>query len=315
MAWGLVGIHYFRLAAAARTTRLSHYRFNVIRTQKKQTIAQLDYDLYSPGGAYQFAGMAKFSYYPDQFYGLGNRTLETEREDFTSSNWRLQAELLRRFGRKLFAGVRLEINSLDLRETQKGGLLESRAVPGGGGGALAGLGLHADWDSRDNTFSTARGALASLVLSRYGRLLGGDFAFGQLTVDARLYRPTGWGAVLAAQVVFKTVWGDCPFFALPRFGGLNLLRGYFDGRYRDRCLLAAQAEWRQPVWKRVGMCLFAGAAQVQGRPALLELDGFHLAGGVGLRYKFNPRENLVIRLDAGFAAEKPAFYLTFAEAF
>jgi len=54
---------------------------------------------------------------------------------------------------------------------------------------------------------------------------------------------------------------------------------------------------------------------VQPRFSLLELSGFHLAGGAGLRYKFNRRENLNVRLDIGFAGASPAFYLTFAEAF
>ena len=56
-------------------------------------------------------------------------------------------------------------------------------------------------------------------------------------------------------------------------------------------------------------------AQVQPKIALLALGEFHAAAGVGLRYKFNPRENLNIRLDVGFADSAPAFYLTFAEAF
>ena len=103
---------------------------------------------------------------------------------------------------------------------------------------------------------------------------------------------------------------------LPKFGGLNLLRGYYDGRYCDRSLLALQAEYRRPVMgtlRPVRLCRHRpGAGQ---RFSLLELSGFHLAGGVGLRYKFNRRENLNVRLDIGFAGAAPAFYLTFAEAF
>jgi hypothetical protein len=152
-------------------------------------------------------------------------------------------------------------------------------------------------------------------LGRYVRVLGGDYSFGQFAVDARRYWPLGRGATLAAQGIFKSVWGDCPFHALPRFGGLNLLRGYFDGRFRDRAMLAVQAEYRRPLSGRFGLCGFVGIAQVQPRISLLELDGFHAAGGAGLRYTFNRRENLVLRLDAGFAGPAPAFYLTFAEAF
>lgn len=314
IAWGFVGIHYFRFGAARRADRLSHYRFNVIRTQNQQSIAQVDYELYLPGGGLLLDGMAKYSYYPDRFYGIGNRSAEEDREDYVSSNWRFRVDLQRRWGGNFYAGLRLESHSLQMRETEAGGMLETGAVSGSAGGSLAGSGLLAKWDSRDNTFSSSRGVYAALAVNRYFRLLGGDHAFGELALDARGYWPLGRN-VMALQGIVRSVWGDCPFQALPRFGGLNLLRGYFDGRYRDRAMLALQGEFRLPLGRRVGLCAFAGAAQVQKKLALLELDGFHAAGGAGIRYKFNLRENLVVRLDVGFAGPKPAFYLTFAEAF
>ena len=315
LAWGLVGIHHFRLGRSARPTRLSHYRFNLIRTQNKQSVAQLDYEVYLAGDRILLDGMAKYSYYPDRFYGIGNRTREADREDFTSSNWRLQLNLQRRFGEKLFAGLHLETYDVSMRARESDGRLAGGAVPGGDGGTVSGLGVFAKWDSRDNTFSPANGIYCSFFLNRFLRVLGGDFAFGQAILDARGYIGLGHGQVAAVQGLWRSVWGAAPFLMLPKFGGLNLLRGYYDGRYCDRNMLALQAEYRRPLWGRFAACLFAGIAQVQEKISLLELAGFHAAGGAGLRYKFNRRENLNVRLDVGFAGDSPAFYLTFAEAF
>jgi outer membrane protein assembly factor BamA len=317
IAWGLVGIHYFRLGRTPLPARLSHYRFNLIRTQKKQSIAQLDYELYLPGGRFLLDGQAKYSYYPDRFYGVGNRTPESRREDFTSSNWRLQLNLQRRWGESFYAGLHLEAYSLSMRDRESDGQLASGDISGGNGGAFSGLGVFAKWDSRDNTFSTSRGTYCALFLNRFFHILGGDFAFWQVVLDSRRYFSLGHAQVVAVQGVFRSVLGDCPFYNLPLFGGLYLLRGYYDGRYRDQNMLAVQAEYRLPLWGRFGICGFVGAAQVQPKISCLELAGFHAAGGAGLRYKFNRRENLNIRLDVGFAgsAGAPAFYLTFAEAF
>jgi len=315
LAWGLVGIHHFRLGHDAQPSRLSHYRFNLIRTQNKQSVAQVDYEIYLAGGRFLLDGMAKYSYYPDRFYGIGNRTLEEEREDFTSSNWRLQLNLQRRWGENLFIGVHLETYAVSMRATQSGGQLAGGAVPGSDGGTVSGLGVFAKWDSRDNTFSPASGSYCSFYLNRFYRFLGGDFAFGQAILDARGYFGLRRGQVIALQGVYRAVQGEAPFYMLPKFGGLNLLRGYYDGRYCARSLLALQAEYRRPLWGRFGLCVFAGLAQVQEKIALLELAGFHAAQGIGLRYKFNRRENLNVRLDLGFAGSAPAFYLTFAEAF
>jgi hypothetical protein len=315
LAYGIVGIHYFRFGRSARPSRLSHYRFNVVHTQNKQTIAQLDFELYLSGGRLLLDGQAKYSYYPDRFYGIGDRTPEEAREDFTSRNLRLQLNVERRWGDSIFAGLHLETYSISMRSVESSGELASGAVPGSGGGRLTALGILAKWDNRDNTFSPGRGLYGALALNHFLRWLGGDFSFGQLTVDLRRYWPLGKTTVLAAQGVLRTVWGDCPFQMLPMFGGLNLLRGYYDGRYRDRGMLALQAECRLPLAGRFGISGFAGAAQVQPSLAKMALNGFHAAGGMGLRYKFNRRENLNVRLDAGFAGSTPAFYLTFAEAF
>jgi len=315
LAWGLVGIHHFRLGRALQASRLSHYRFNFVRTQNKQSIAQVDYELYLAGGRFLVDGVAKYSYFPDRFYGIGNRSREEDREDFTSSNWRLQLNLQRRWGEHFFAGLHLETYDVSMRARQEDGLLTGGSVPGAAGGTVNGLGVFAKWDSRDNTFSPAGGAYLSFFFNRFFRALGGDFAFGQVTLDARGYLGLGAEQVVAVQGILRAVQGAAPFLMLPKFGGLNLLRGYYDGRYSDRSLLALQAEYRRPLWGRFGVCAFAGIAQVQPRFSLLELSGFHLAGGAGLRYKFNRRENLNVRLDIGFAGDAPAFYLTFAEAF
>lgn len=316
LAFGVVGIHYFRLGRPAPASRLSHYRFNFIRTQNKQTIAEIDYELYLKNDNFLLDGQVKYSLYPDRFYGIGNRNPETNRESYSSRNWRLQMNMQRRWGSSLFAGLHLDYYSLQVIDVAKGGLLAAGDIAGSRGGTLSALGLFAKWDSRDNTFSASSGAYCALFFNFFSPIvLAGDFAFTQMILDARKYVSLGPAQVLAVQGVFKAVWGDCPFQALPMFGGMNLLRGFYEGRYRDRNMLAVQAEYRRPLWGRFGFCAFAGAAQVQDKIPRLALGEFHVAGGAGLRYKFNRRENLSVRLDIGFAGPSPAFYLTFAEAF
>jgi outer membrane protein assembly factor BamA len=314
-AWGVAGIHYFQFGPATLTTRLSHYRFNLIYTQKKQTIAQIDYELYLAGGKFLLNGQAKYSLFPDRFYGIGNRSARESREDFNARNWRLHLNAQRRWGEYIFTGLHLEIYSQDVIETTSNGLLAAGDIPGSRGMMLSGIGLFGRWDSRDNTFSPAKGAYGSVSLNCFTKLLGSNFDFSQLTLDGRKYFPLGSESVLAFQGVFKSTWGESPFQILPMVGGVSLLRGFYEGRLRDNCLLALQTEYRLPVVWRIGLCAFAGIAQVQPKPGLLSISGFHTAAGIGMRYKFNRRENLNIRLDVGFADAATAFYLTFAEAF
>jgi hypothetical protein len=315
LSWGIAGIHYFQLGRSHLPTRLSNYRFNLIQTQKKQTIAQVDYELYLTGDKVMINGQLKYALFPDRFYGIGNRSADANREDFNARNWRLQLSAQRRWGESIFTGLHVEVFSQTITQIANDSQLASGDIAGGRGINLVGAGMFGKWDSRDNTFSTAKGAYGAVSLNFFAKALGSDFAFTQLTLDGRKYFPLGRAAVLAVQGVFKTTWGECPFQTLSNFGGAYLLRGFYEGRYRDKSMLALQMEYRLPVWGRFGLSAFAGMAQVQPRPGLLALAGFHAAEGVGLRYKFNARENLNIRLDVGFAGSSPAFYLTFAEAF
>jgi outer membrane protein assembly factor BamA len=315
IAWGFAGIHYFQFGRSPLPSRLSHYRFNLIYTQKKQTIAQIDYELYLAGGKVMLNGQAKYSLYPDRFYGIGNRSAKESREDFNARNWRLQLNAQRRWGENIFSGLRLEVFTQNVIETETAGLLAAGDIPGSLGMRLSAIGLFSRWDSRDNTFSPSKGAYGAIFLNGFTKLLGSNYDFSQLTIDGRKYFPLGLGSVLSFQGVMKATWGESPFQTLPLVGGVSLLRGFYEGRLRDKCLLALQTEYRLPVVWRIGLCAFAGVAQVQPELGLMSLKGFHGAGGIGVRYKFNSRENLNIRLDVGFAEASPSFYLTFAEAF
>ena len=192
-------------------------------------------------------------------------TPKPSREDFNSRNWRLQMNMQRRWGRNLFAGLHLEFFSLNVLEIESNGLLAAGDIPGSRGGTLSGLGLFGKWDSRDNTFSAGKGTYCALFLNFFTQALGSDFTFTQMTLDARKYFPLGQTSVLAVQGIFKSVWGECPFQTLPMFGGLNLLRGFYEGRYRDQNMLALQAEYRRPALgalRIVRLCrLGAGAAK------------------------------------------------------
>jgi len=313
--FGIAGIHHFQLGRGPSPSRLSLYRFNLVYTQKSQAIAQLDYDINLPGGKVEFNGQLKYALFPDRFYGTGNRTANDSREDFNCRYWRLQLNTQRRWGSDFYVGLHLEMFTQSIIETENNGLLASGDIPGSQGMDLFGAGFYGKWDSRDNIFTASRGTYVTLALNHFSPLLGSDFTFTQLLLDGRQYVSFGKESVLAFQGMFKTTWGECPFQALPMFGGAYLLRGFYEGRFRDRSMLALQMEYRLPLIGRFGLCGFAGLAQVQANPGAFSLDGFHSAAGVGLRYKFNKRENLNLRLDIGFADESPAFYLTFAEAF
>jgi hypothetical protein len=88
--------------------------------------------------------------------------------------------------------------------------------------------------------------------------LGSDFDYDDYLLDVRRYVPVGAGQVLAFQARGRIMTGEPPFYRLPTIGGIGMMRGLFDGRFRDKTAAAVQAEYRFPIWKIVGGVVFAG---------------------------------------------------------
>jgi outer membrane protein assembly factor BamA len=203
-----------------------------------------------------------------------------------------------------------------LLETADGGLLAGGAVPGSAGGTLAGAGLSVVRDTRDHVVSSTRGSYAAMTVRRVGAPFPGDFDFNRATLDLRLFRPLGRGQVLGVQAYGRSAVGDVPFQSLPVLGGQRIMRGVFEGRYRDHHLVAAQAEYRLHVWRRLGLVGFAAAGQVAPRLDGLALSELHYTAGYGLRFLLNAQEGMNLRLDFGYGGGGASgVYITAGEAF
>jgi outer membrane protein assembly factor BamA len=115
------------------------------------------------------------------------------------------------------------------------------------------------------------------------------------------------------------VGGQSPFYLLPALGSDEMMRGYYDGRYRDRNYLAGQTELRYRVSKRFGLDGFAATGEVFHT----SFDTHNLLPdyGGGIRYFFDVQKGLTIRMDYGVGEKRPSesreqgLYIALGEAF
>lgn len=98
-------------------------------------------------------------------------------------------------------------------------------------------------------------------------------------------------------------------------GGESIMRGYYQGRFSDRALLAAQAEYRLPLWWNFGGNVFVSVGEVAKAADKFEINNFKYSFGGGLRYFMDKNERMVIRLDLGFNEEGSNLYIGINEAF
>jgi hypothetical protein len=145
-------------------------------------------------------------------------------------------------------------------DTGPDGLLISGAVPGVEGGTGSGAGFSVSFDTRDvcdDGQLTPRPSCDSVR----GRHRHGALHRRPPPLPARPRRPRARRTGLPSchhrrRPVFNL---------LPRVGGSYLMRGTLHSRYRDRHMMAGQAEYRLHVWRRVGIDALVGAGQVAPR--------------------------------------------------
>jgi len=323
LGFGVTGVYFLRSgdpaanSAAESQRQASNISAVALYTVKKQIILSMRTELYPNKGDYRILGEASLIKFPTILWGIGNNTPDALEEDYTPLTLNTQAEVQKRFARGWYAGVLGQLGYRELRDIEDDGLLASGLVPGAEDGWVVGLGVLLTRDTRSSTVYPHRGGFHQLRAVLYSGYFGSDYDFGRISLDLREYLPVLTRHVLALRALGVFSPGDPPFDLMPQLGGDILLRGYFAGRYRDRDLLAFQAEYRMPVWWRFGVVAFGAIGQVQHDLNGFRADRFHPSLGAGLRFTLSPAEELNIRADFGwgFDVNDGGFYLSFGEAF
>jgi outer membrane protein assembly factor BamA len=314
-AFGAGGLYYFRLTKDKSVSRPSNVAFFGAYTQRKQTDFELNPDLYLKKGFHVQAKL-QYSDFPDQFYGIGNNTTEEMEEPYTSRFWDMRVEALKRVGGPLNVGFQYFFDTRKLTEVEEGGMLASGDISGSSGGTVSGLGLFMTYDSRDSIFFATAGSYHQFSAMGFGRTLGSDFTFNRFLFDLRKYVRLSVAHSLAFQTRFLFQTGDPPFWRMGLLGGQESMRGYYLGRYRDKDMITLQAEYRWvPVFWRIGLTAFASLGDVAATTGDFDLGQFKYAYGLGLRFVFDPKQRLNLRLDFGFGPDTSGFYFTATEAF
>ena len=90
---------------------------------------------------------------------------------------------------------------------------------------------------------------------------------------------------------------DVPWSMMPLLGSDERMRGYYQGRYRDKNVVSSQLEYRRQLTWRHGVVVWVGAGTMGSSIDSLNDGRWLPSAGVGYRFEFKPRVN--IRLDYG----------------
>ena len=179
--------------------------------------------------------------------------------------------------------------------------------------ATFGVGFRLQYDTRDNLTATQNGMLAVIEQRFAPRFLGNDYAFSYTDLRFCYFHRAWKDAIIAGRYHAKFNYGNVPWALMAKFGGSNSMRGYYDGRFRDKCEMDITLELRQHVWRRNGIVVWGGLGTIF--PKFSEFSTRHLLpnGGIGYRWEFKQRTN--VRLDFGIGRGERAFIFSINEAF
>ena len=165
-----------------------------------------------------------------------------------------------------------------------------------------GLGLVAQYDSRDSENSPTRGWLLTLNNMAYRESLGGEDNFDVVRADVRYFMPHGRGNVLAVRQLNHFT-DDAP----TQVKAPVQLRGYKIGQYNGEYMSQIEVEERYRLGQRLTASLFVGVACTYGGSrSCSDSENLYPAAGAGVQYVLKPKEGIVLNFE--YAAGKDSNY-------
>ncbi len=159
-------------------------------------------------------------------------------------------------------------------------------------------GCRLQYDLRDNFTAPKSGLLLEITQLFYPRFLwNGNNSFSSTEIAANKYIQAWKNSVVAVRAHALFTYGHTPWCAMAFIGGDNM-RGYYEGRYRDKNEVDFTVELRQHLYKRSGIVAWLGVASVFPRIDEIMLKKLLPECGIGYRWEF--KKNTNVSIDLGF---------------
>lgn len=178
--------------------------------------------------------------------------------------------------------------------------------------------VFAQFDYRDNPLGPRRGGnyLAQWTYNKDIDLR--RHTFRRLDLEAQQYIPFfNSRRVIALRAKSVLTYANrnqvVPFYLQPTLGGSDDLRGFRPFRFYDDNMMVFNAEYRYEIFSGLDMAVFGDAGKVFRDRDQWNFDDLEGAYGIGMR--FNARNNVFLRIDAGFSHEGFQVWFKFGNVF
>lgn len=266
----------------------------------------------APKGRYRIDYHLYFYSFPADFWGIGYEMGDNDANKSDMKRWQAQAEVsfLFRVADNFYIGPMASYDYVIGKHIERPELLQGMDQHTWNVGA----GVSLVYDNRDNLTNPHRGIYLNINQMFRPGFMGNDYAFSTTAFRFDAYQRLGKGTVLAEDIGANLNFGNPSWGMMAELGGTHSMRGYYEGRYRDKHSLEAMVELRQHVWKRNGIVVWVGAGTIFPKFSALRSKQILPNAGVGYRWEF--KKNVNVRLDYGFGKSgQSGFLFNINEAF
>ena len=252
--------------------------------------------------------------FPSKFWGIGYDAGNIDENETSYSRFKFEVKprFFFRLAENTYLGPMVNVQYVKASKLDDKGLsllgenpeLEFTAIGGG---------FSFMYDSRDVILNASRGWFVQLDQLFYPSQFGNKHVYYSTDLTVATYKKVWKGGVLAGEFHSQMNFRDVPWPMLAGVGSPYRMRGYFESRYRDKSIVEAQIELRQHLWRRNGMVVWLGAANVFPEFDAMRWHKTLLNGGFGYRWAF--KQGVNVRLDLGFTKNGTGFMFNINEAF
>ncbi|MDE6396808.1 MAG: BamA/TamA family outer membrane protein, partial [Muribaculaceae bacterium] len=264
----------------------------------KHDLYRLNYDIY-------------FYSFKDKFWGIGYKNAINDANEtlYRRLQAQIRADLLFQLKPNLFLGPLAQFSYVNATRMSRPELLDGQALRT----FTTGLGLSFVYDTRDFPLNAYKGVYVRFDQLFNPKFLGNKYAFSQSELTLCGYGQIWKNGVLASMLHANLTYGNTPWGLMPTFGGSGNMRGYYEGRFRDKNAVDITFELRQRVWRRNGIVLWVGAGSIFSEFSDFKWNHVLPNAGIGYRWEFKKRIN--VRLDYGVGKHQSGINFSINEAF
>lgn len=252
-----------------------------------------------------------FSSMPTYFWGIGYDCARDNdnKTKFLQLNARFRASFDYRLFDNWFVGPALDFNYTKATDSDDYILWNGQRLHT----LCYGLGVDISYDTRDCLTAPHTGWYVGAEQRFYPGFMFNKSAFSSTDITVSHYFGAWKDAIAAINFHGLFTYGNTPWSMLASVGGSHTMRGYYEGRYRDKNAMDVTLELRQHIWHRNSAVAWVGAGTVF--PGFKKLQSRKILPNFGVGYRWEFKKNVNVRLDFGVGKGESGVVFNINEAF